>query len=87
MINGSKLRLKVKSSLSETRLLDSFSIPRSEKVDDRVVKGKYIQLLLLLKKELRYLNDDYQNALKIIDISWIVGMSLSIEVADENYQK
>ena len=87
MINGSKLRLKVKSLLSETRLLDSFSIPRSEKVDDRVVKGKYIQLLLLLKKELRYLNDDYQNALKIIDISWIVGMSLSIEVADENYQK
>ena len=86
MINGSKLRLKVKSLLSETRLLDSFSIPRSEKVDDRVVKGKYIQLLLLLKKELRYLNDDYQNALKIIDISWIVGMSLSIEVG-ENYQK
>ena len=51
-----------------------------------IVKGKYIQLLLLLKKYLRYLNDDYQNALKIIDISWTVGMSLSIEV-DEIYQK
>ena len=51
-----------------------------------IVKGKYIQLLLLLKKYLRYLNDDYQNALKIIDISWTVRMSLSIEV-DEIYQK
>ena len=82
-----KLRHKAKSSLSETLPLNSWLHPRPEKVDESGFKRKYIQLLLLLKKkELRYLNDDYQNALKIIDISWIVGMSLGLEV-DEIDQK